>query len=138
MQKSSSKQPVWKYKVDVGVRIDNYQWKVLLMNVFQIQLILVVMKKINISFIYNWWQWTRCMWFTCSHVSYILKMIWIRNISVCHVNSMGRHRWLCQAIYVGFGYIFIDCVIIFMWHNNGSCETIHLVMERFFDGLNAS
>ena len=45
MQKSSSKQPVWKYKVDVGVRIDNYQWKVLLMNVFQIQLILVAMKK---------------------------------------------------------------------------------------------
>ena len=43
MQKNSAKQPVDKYKVNLGVEIDNYQRKVLLLNIFQIKLILLAM-----------------------------------------------------------------------------------------------
>ena len=34
MQKTSADQPVLKYKVKIGVEIDNNQWKVLLLNIF--------------------------------------------------------------------------------------------------------
>ena len=29
----------------------------------------------QISFIYEWWQWTRYMWLKCSYFSYIKKII---------------------------------------------------------------
>ena len=45
MQKKSAKQLVQKYKVNIGVEIDNFQWKVLLLNISQIQFIMVAMKK---------------------------------------------------------------------------------------------
>ena len=45
MQKHSSKQRVYKYRVHIGVEIDNYQWKVLMLNIFQFQLIQVSMRK---------------------------------------------------------------------------------------------
>ena len=34
MPKNSAKRPVEKYRVNIGVEIDNYQWKVLLLNIF--------------------------------------------------------------------------------------------------------
>ena len=46
MQKNSANQTVYKYRSNIGVEIDNYQWKVFLLNTFQFQLILVEMKKI--------------------------------------------------------------------------------------------
>ena len=45
MQKNSAKQPLSKYKVNIGVEIYNYQWKILLLNISKIQLILVAIKK---------------------------------------------------------------------------------------------
>ena len=33
MQKNSAKRPVQKYRVNIGVEIENYQWKVLLLNI---------------------------------------------------------------------------------------------------------
>ena len=45
MQRSPAKQQVYKYKVNIGVEIENYQWKVFLLNILQIQLILVAMLK---------------------------------------------------------------------------------------------
>ena len=50
-ENNSAKQLVYKYKVNIGVEIENYQWKVLLLNIFQFQLIPVITKKILISFI---------------------------------------------------------------------------------------
>ena len=44
MQKKSANQPVKKYIVEIGVEIENYQWKVLLLNIFQVRLILVTTK----------------------------------------------------------------------------------------------
>ena len=46
----SSKQLVYKYEANIGVEIVNYQWKVLLLNIFQIQLIQVAMRQ-NQNFI---------------------------------------------------------------------------------------
>ena len=46
MQKNSAKRPVYKYRVNIGVEIDYYQWKVLMLNIFQLLLILVTMKNI--------------------------------------------------------------------------------------------
>ena len=34
MQKNSTNQPVLKYRVNIGVEIYNYQWKVFLLNIF--------------------------------------------------------------------------------------------------------
>ena len=45
MQKNSEKSPVQKYRVNIGVEIDNYQCKVLMLNIFQLLLILVTAKK---------------------------------------------------------------------------------------------
>ena len=44
MRKNSAKQLVYKYKVNIGTETGNYQWKELLLNIFQIQLIQVEMK----------------------------------------------------------------------------------------------
>ena len=41
-----SKQLVYKYRVSIEVKIDNSQWKLLLLNIFRFQLILVTTKKI--------------------------------------------------------------------------------------------
>ena len=46
MQKNPAKRPVHKYRVNIGVEIENYQWKVLLLNIFQLLLKLETMKKI--------------------------------------------------------------------------------------------
>ena len=40
-----AKQLIYKYKVNIGAEKDHYQWKVLLLNILQIKLILVAMKK---------------------------------------------------------------------------------------------
>ena len=45
MQKNSAKQLLYKFKVEIGVEIDDYQWKVLLLNSCQFKLIQVYMKK---------------------------------------------------------------------------------------------
>ena len=45
MQKHSVKRPVYKYRVKIGVEIENYQWKVLLLNISKLLLTLVTMKK---------------------------------------------------------------------------------------------
>ena len=47
MQKNSAEKPVYKYKVNIGIEIDNYQWNILLLNMSQIQLILVEIKNIE-------------------------------------------------------------------------------------------
>ena len=44
MQRNPAKEPVQKYKVNIGAEKENYQWKVFLFNISLIQLILVVMK----------------------------------------------------------------------------------------------
>ena len=44
MQKISEKNRYINTKLTLGVEIDNYQWKVLLLNISQIQLILVTTK----------------------------------------------------------------------------------------------
>ena len=51
MHKTSAKQLVYKYRVNIGVEIDNYEWKVFELNIFQFQFILVAMKK-NLNFIH--------------------------------------------------------------------------------------
>ena len=53
-----------------------------------------------------------------AHMFHLLIFFSINNISVWYVNSLGRHRWLCQAIYVCSGYILNDCVIILIWYYN--------------------
>ena len=35
MPKKSAKRPVYKYKFNIGVEIDNYQWKIFLLDDFQ-------------------------------------------------------------------------------------------------------
>ena len=45
MQKNPAKQLVYKYKVNIGTEKRNYQWKALLLNIFQIQLIKVAIKQ---------------------------------------------------------------------------------------------
>ena len=45
MQNVLAKQLVYKYKVNIGVEIENYQQKIFVVNIFQIQLILVAMEK---------------------------------------------------------------------------------------------
>ena len=45
MQKNLAKKPVYKYRVNIGAEINNYQRKVLLLNILQVQLILVTTKK---------------------------------------------------------------------------------------------
>ena len=45
MQKNPMKKLVYKYKVNIGVEIGNYQWKLWLLNIFKIQLIQVSMKQ---------------------------------------------------------------------------------------------
>ena len=120
MQNNSAKQPVQKYIVNIGVEIDNYQWKVLLLNMLQVQLILATAKKkseLN-SYINDDNEQDACD--SHAHMFHLLKTFRTRNISVCCVNSLGRHRWLCQAIQVCFGYIFNECVIIFTCYYNGS------------------
>ena len=51
MHKNIAKQLVYKYKFNTDMEIVTYQWKILLLNVFQIQLIQIVMKQ-NHNFIY--------------------------------------------------------------------------------------
>ena len=45
MKKQPEKQPVQKYKVNIGTQIDNHKWKVLLLNILKVQLILAAIKK---------------------------------------------------------------------------------------------
>ena len=45
MQKNSARKLVYKSKVNIGVEIENYQWKVLLLNILQIILIQVAMNQ---------------------------------------------------------------------------------------------
>ena len=42
MQKNSAKQLLFRYKVNIGAEIIKYQWKILLLNILQIQLIQVL------------------------------------------------------------------------------------------------
>ena len=98
MQKNLAKQPVYKYRVNFGAEIDNYQWKVLLLNIFLFQLILVAIRKIWTSFIYKWWQWTRCMWFTCLYVSSI-KNIFESGILVSGVSTAWEDTDDCVKQY---------------------------------------
>ena len=51
IQENSAKQLVSKYNVQIGVEIGNYQWKALLLNILQIQLIQLIMKQYH-SFIH--------------------------------------------------------------------------------------
>ena len=45
MQKNSANRTIYKYRVNITVEIDNYQWKVLMLNIFQVHLILVTTKR---------------------------------------------------------------------------------------------
>ena len=97
MQKNLAKQAVYKYKVNIGSDIDNYEWKVLLLNILKIQLILVAMRKYELhSYLSDENEQDACD--SHVHMVNIFKNICIGNISVWYVNSMGRNRWFCQAI----------------------------------------
>ena len=45
MQKNSAEQLVYKYKVNIGVEIDKYKCKLLMLNIYQIRIIKVAIKK---------------------------------------------------------------------------------------------
>ena len=47
MQKNPMKKLVYKYKVNIGVEIGNYQWKEFLLNILQVQLFQVAIKNQN-------------------------------------------------------------------------------------------
>ena len=45
MQKDSADLQLYKCRVNIGVELENYQWKVLLLNILQVYLILVTTEK---------------------------------------------------------------------------------------------
>ena len=45
MLKNSANRTVLKYRVKDGLEIDRYQWKLLLLNIFRVNLILVTTKR---------------------------------------------------------------------------------------------
>ena len=55
--------------------------------------------KIWISFIYNWWQCTRYMWFTFSYVSSI-KKLFVPGILVCGMSTVWEDTDGCANQYI--------------------------------------
>ena len=133
MHKNPAKQPVLKLKINIGVEIYNYQWKVFLLNIFQIQLILVEMKKIWMSLIYKWWQWTSCTWFTFSYVSSIIIFksgILLYGMSTVWENTDGcAKQYMCTLDIYLITVLSSSYVIIMDRVINAPCHGKMLLMD---------
>ena len=106
MQKNSANQLVQKFKVKIGVEIDNYQWNLFLLNIFKIQLIQVAMKKPEFhSYISDDNEQDAC--YSHAHMFHLLQNIFELLILVSGMstvwedtNNCAKQQMCCLAIYL--------------------------------------
>ena len=124
------------------MEIDNYQWKVLMLNIFQIQLILVAMEKSEFhSYISDENEQDECD--SYAHMFHLLKKFFYSGILVCGMSTVREDTNGCAKQYrcdldiylmtvLSYSYdIIIDCAINAPGHGNNVVDVLNAMDKHY-------